>query len=104
MGLYNIVIKDPYFYECAVESASITIDKELKIIMIDGIGQKFPYSLSTLEETLLNAGGIATLYERFDRALFRRLVALGAENKRSGKERKAPSSLGNVKAGPTLEW
>jgi hypothetical protein len=105
MGLYNIVMKDPKFYECAVEDATITVDKDRKVIIIHGVDEVFPYNISSLEETLLDSGGVVSLYKKFDKALFRHLVSLGGAKKRSGKAAAATNSVSNCgKSGPTLDW
>lgn len=104
MGLYNIVMKDPTFYEYAKEDVGITIDKSQKLIMLDNTKKVFPYTISTLEETLLDSGGVVSLYKKFDKALFRHLVSLGAGKNRTMKTNGANRQSGCGKSGPTLDW
>lgn len=37
--------------------------------------------ISTLGETLLDAGGVMPLYKKYEKAIFRHLVALKSDNK-----------------------
>lgn len=108
MGLYNIIMKDPLFYEHATEDASISIDKDRKVISIEGVDREFPYSISTLEETLLDTGGVVSLYKKFDKALFRHLVSLGSGKKRAVKSTSTSTTSGATgcekSGGPTLDW
>lgn len=97
-------MKDPVFYENAVEDAVITIDKDRKVISIEGVDQEFLYSISTLEETLLDTGGVVSLYKKFDKALFRHLVSLGGGKKRASKSGSSHAGSGCGKSGPTLDW
>ncbi|KAL5352584.1 hypothetical protein ACLOAV_002532 [Pseudogymnoascus australis] len=99
MGLYNIVMQDPSFYEFASEDARITIDKDRKLVMVDGAEQGFPYSISALEETLLDAGGVSSLYKKYDKTVFRHLVARrrsGATVVNSGISQEVDSGCGKL--------
>ncbi|PVH77349.1 hypothetical protein DL98DRAFT_573776 [Cadophora sp. DSE1049] len=105
MGLYNIVMKDPEFYEFAVEDAEITIDKDKKIVRVEGTEKVFPYSISRLEETLLDAGGVVPLYKKYEKAIFRHLVALKSDNKRPRKELGSDGSTSScLKSSAGLDW
>lgn len=104
MGLYNIVMQDPSFYEFASEDARITIDKDRKLVMVDGAEQGFPYSISALEETLLDAGGVLSLYKKYDKAVFRNLVARRRSAKvvSSGISQEIDSGCGKLSS--VLNW
>lgn len=104
MGLYNIVMQDPSFYEFASEDARITIDKDRKLVMVDGAEQGFPYSISALEETLLDAGGVSSLYKKYDKSVFRHLVARrrSARVVNSGISQDVDSGCGKLSS--VLSW
>lgn len=104
MGLYNIVMQDPTFYKFASEDAKITIDKDRKLVMLEGAEQAFPYSISALEETLLDAGGVLSLYKKYDKALFRHLVSRrrSAKAVNNGSPQRADSGCGKLNS--ALNW
>lgn len=85
MGLYSAIVTDERFYQHAQEGRSITIDPARKVIAVDGCEDTFSYKHSMLEETLLDAGGIVPLYERYGKGLFSALIT--------------PKSGGSVKPG-----
>lgn len=75
MALFNIVFQDSEFYKYAVEDSLITIDKDRKTMSIEGVDKNFEYQMSEIEETLLDGGGVMSLYKKYEKALFRQLVA-----------------------------
>ena len=74
MGLYSAVVLDEEFYELATEGAVLTVDKDAKTLIFQENGKSFSFSHSVIEETLLNAGGVLPLYERYGKSLFREMV------------------------------
>ncbi|KAM0240069.1 hypothetical protein ACHAP5_008167 [Fusarium lateritium] len=74
MGLFNIKLQDPRFYEIAQEDSVITINKDDKTIQIEGYGELFPYQQSEVEETLIEAGGVLPLYSQLGRKVFRHIT------------------------------
>ncbi|KAI7764302.1 hypothetical protein LZL87_013642 [Fusarium oxysporum] len=62
MGLFNIKINDPRFYELAQEDSVITINKDNKTIQIEGSDMTFYYVQLDVEEALIESGGVLPLY------------------------------------------
>lgn len=86
MGLFNIKLDDPAFYEAAREDAVITIDKDAKTICIDGVDEVFSYQQSQIEQTLLDSGGVLPLYGQFGRKVFRHITTPKVRGSRKRKE------------------
>lgn len=96
MGLYNIVIHDPDFYALAQEGTSLTIDKSTKTLHFpDHPGLSFPYSHSRIEDTLLEAGGVLSLYDCYGNGLFREMIKPVQEQQ---QQRLRDSDVGNSEA------
>ncbi|RKK66595.1 hypothetical protein BFJ69_g15271 [Fusarium oxysporum] len=97
MGLFNIKINDPRFYELTQEDSVITINKDNKTIQIEGSDMTFYYVQSDVEEALIESGGVLPLYSKLGRGVFRHLTAprvqggtkrvRNSNNGRSRKER-----------------
>ncbi|KAF4451016.1 3-isopropylmalate dehydrogenase [Fusarium albosuccineum] len=74
MGLFNIKLQDPEFYEVAQEDSVISIDKENKTITVEGHDGVFYYEQSDIEETLLESGGVLPLHSQLGSKVFRRIT------------------------------
>ncbi|VUC35914.1 unnamed protein product [Clonostachys rosea] len=79
MGLFNLKIQDPEFYDAAVEDSVITIDKDNQTIRLEGVDKVFKYEQSKIEQTLLDSGGILPLYNQFGRRVFRHITSSKAK-------------------------
>ncbi|RDW61206.1 Aconitase dehydratase large subunit, alpha subdomain 1 [Aspergillus mulundensis] len=97
MGLFSITLQDDAFYAHVQEDSVVIIDREKKIVRIDGLDQAFAYQQSEMEKTLLEAGGVLPLYSRFGRAVFR---GIARANTSRGERPKAPAK--GLSGG--LEW
>ncbi|KAJ5771918.1 Aconitase/3-isopropylmalate dehydratase large subunit alpha/beta/alpha subdomain 1/3 [Penicillium odoratum] len=71
MGLFNITLPDLEFYTLAKEDSVVVIDRKAKTVHVAGTNRVFDYQQSAMEKTLLDAGGILPLYNRFGRSVFR---------------------------------
>ncbi|KAJ6115222.1 Aconitase/3-isopropylmalate dehydratase large subunit alpha/beta/alpha subdomain 1/3 [Penicillium sp. IBT 16267x] len=91
MGLFNITLPDPEFYSLANEDSIVIIDREAKTVQVGGTDQIFNYQQSEMEKTLLEAGGVLPLYNRFGRSVFREISntnakrSMGSSGARAGK-------------------
>lgn len=72
MALYGIKIKDDKFYELASEGKEISIDIQSRLVTIDG--KKFSFELSSMEEKLIEGGGVTDLYKKYKNELFRATI------------------------------
>jgi len=70
-GLLGIRLDDDGFYELALEGVELTVDMERKVILCSG--REFPFVLDPIEEALLRAGGLISVYEKYGTTLFRQL-------------------------------
>ncbi|ORX56507.1 3-isopropylmalate dehydrogenase [Piromyces finnis] len=86
MALYGIIINDDAFYEIATEDKEIHIDIANRIVKIDG--KTFPFQLSSMEEKLIEGGGVTDLYSKYKNELFRVTIkhALEADQERACKK------------------
>lgn len=66
-----------------------------------GTEKVFAYLISRLEETLLDAGGVVSLYKKYEKAIFRHLVTLKSDNKCPRRQANTPNCLNSSAA---LEW
>ncbi|KAJ5999325.1 Aconitase/3-isopropylmalate dehydratase large subunit alpha/beta/alpha subdomain 1/3 [Penicillium sp. IBT 35674x] len=73
MGLFNITLPDPEFYTLANEDSVVIIDRQAKTVQVKGTDRIFHYQQSEMEKTLLDAGGVLPLYNRFGRSVFREI-------------------------------
>ncbi|KAJ5817867.1 Aconitase/3-isopropylmalate dehydratase large subunit alpha/beta/alpha subdomain 1/3 [Penicillium robsamsonii] len=99
MGLFNITLPDPEFYTLANEGSAVVIDRQSRTVQIDGTDQVFYYQQSEIEKTLVEAGGVLPLYNRFGASVFRKIASANtgqAMGKSTGKS--APMS------NRTLDW
>ena len=76
MGLFSAIIVDDEFYKLAQEGADISIDRASKTITVAERAVKFTYEHSVVEERILDAGGIVSLYEEYGRDLFHQMTNL----------------------------
>lgn len=100
MGLFNIKLQDPDFYRNIHEGSIVKINKDEKTITIEGLRKAFHYHHTTIEETLLNAGGVLPLYGQFGVNLFRRITTPSSRN---GKRRRVGSNGQRQESGG-LQW
>ncbi|KXG51280.1 Aconitase/3-isopropylmalate dehydratase large subunit, alpha/beta/alpha, subdomain 1/3 [Penicillium griseofulvum] len=99
MGLFNITLSDPEFYILANEGSIVIIDRQARTVQIEGTDKVFRYQQSEIEKTLLEAGGVLPLYNRFGTSVFRKIASANtgqAMGKSTGKS--APTS------NRTLDW
>ncbi|KAJ5429265.1 Aconitase/3-isopropylmalate dehydratase large subunit alpha/beta/alpha subdomain 1/3 [Penicillium cf. griseofulvum] len=75
MGLFNITLPGPEFYTLANEGSIVIIDREARIVQVEGTDRVFHYQQSEMERTLLEAGGVLPLYNRFGRSVFRKIAS-----------------------------
>ncbi|KAM5355127.1 hypothetical protein ACJ41O_001773 [Fusarium nematophilum] len=104
MGLFNVKLQDPEFYEAAQEDSVITIDKDSKTIQIEGHERLFHYEQSDIEETLLDAGGVLPLYSQFGGKVFRHITMPRVKGGKK-KDLSAPTTeLGGCTKSSGFEW
>ena len=94
MGLFNIKLQDPRFYELAQEDSVITINKDDKTIHIEGSDEAFRYEQSEVEETLIEAGGVLPLYSKLGRKVFRHITVSKVKGRRARAQGSASSDSG----------
>ncbi|KAM0209996.1 hypothetical protein ACHAQI_006108 [Fusarium lateritium] len=94
MGLFNIKLQDPRFYELVQEDSVITINKDSKTIEIESYGEVFPYQQSEVEETLIEAGGVLPLYSQLGRKVFRHITLPKVKGGRKRPHGSVTSSTG----------
>lgn len=70
-GLLGIRLNDDEFYELAQEGVDLTVKMERKVILCGG--KQFPFVLDPIEEALLKAGGLLSVYDKYGTTLFRQL-------------------------------
>jgi 3-isopropylmalate dehydratase small subunit len=76
MGLFNITLPDPEFYTLANEGSIVIINPQARTVQIERTDQVFHYQQSEIEKTLLEAGGVLPLYNRFGRSVFRKIARI----------------------------
>jgi hypothetical protein len=99
MGLFNITLSDPEFYILVNEGSIVIIDRQARTVQIEGTDKVFHYQQSEIEKTLLEAGGVLPLYNRFGPSVFRKISSANTGQgmgKSTGKS--APTS------NRTLDW
>lgn len=85
MGLFNITLPDPDFYSLVNEDSVVIIDRQAKTVRVEGTNQIFHYQQSEMEKTLLEAGGVLPLYNRFGRSVFREISNTNAKRSKGDK-------------------
>jgi len=85
MGLFNITLPDPDFYSLVNEDSVVIIDRQAKTVTVEGANQIFHYQQSEMEKTLLEAGGVLPLYNRFGRSVFREISNTNAKRSKGDK-------------------
>src|SRR5271155_5862619 len=70
-GLLGIRLDNDEFYGLAEEDAEISLDIRKRIITY--VGKDFAFELDPIEEALLSAGGLLSVYNRYGTSLFRKL-------------------------------
>jgi homoaconitate hydratase len=70
-GLLGIRLDDDDFYDLAQEDVQVSLDIGKR--MISCCGKLFPFELDSIEEALLRAGGLLSVYDRYGTSLFRQL-------------------------------
>jgi homoaconitate hydratase len=76
-SLLGAVVKDDEFYTLVKEDSTLTIDVPTRTVTVhlpDGATSSFPFSLSTMEERFIMAGGVEKLYKNYRKSLFRALL------------------------------
>jgi 3-isopropylmalate dehydratase small subunit len=68
LGLLGIVLTDTQFYELAVDGAEIAVDLSERHILCGG--KTFPFQLSEVEESLIEAGGLTEAFKKFGKDVF----------------------------------
>jgi homoaconitate hydratase len=97
-GLLGIRLETPEFYSLAQEGADISVDMEHKVITCQH--REFEFELDPIEEALLRAGGLLSVYEIYGSSLFRKLQSAGSavvgESKVQDKRKSIPLLIGNT--------
>ena len=78
LGLLGITMRDPRFYEAAVEGAEIKIDLEKRVVEVKTEGgnmQSFEFQLSRMERQLIECGGIAEAFGKWGQSLWEALCS-----------------------------
>ena len=63
MHLLGVLVADEGFYERAVEGAEVEVNVPARTVSV--AGQTYPFTLTTMEERFLLAGGVEKLYKTF---------------------------------------
>ena len=63
MHLLGVLVSDEAFYALAEEGAEVEVDVPSRTVRV--AGQTFPFTLTTMEERFLQAGGVEKLYKTF---------------------------------------
>jgi homoaconitate hydratase len=85
-GLLGIRLNDDEFYELAQEGAEVSIDIGKRRITCGG--KEFAFVLDPIEEALLSAGGLLSVYSRYGDSLFRQLqLASSSSRTKAGKDK-----------------
>ena len=63
MHLLGVLVRDKEFYELASEGAEVGVDVPTRTVSCGG--KSFPFTLTTMEERFLQAGGVEKLYKTF---------------------------------------
>jgi 3-isopropylmalate dehydratase small subunit len=72
MALLGVIVRDPKFYELAVEDSQIELDISNRSVRV---GTKtFSFILDPMEEMLISGGGVTSLYSKFGSSLFRKTI------------------------------
>ena len=76
MSLLGVVVKDEDFYARANEGSDVEVNVDSRTVTVYGNegAKSFPFTLSTMEERFLQAGGVEKLYKVFKKGLFKALV------------------------------
>ncbi len=79
MHLLGLIVKDPAFYALAGEGTDVEVDVAARLVRVHVPNSteappSFPFTLTTMEERFLQAGGVEKLYRQFRKQLFRALV------------------------------
>lgn len=78
-SLLGGIVKDAAFYQQAAEGAEISVDVGARTVSVHSADRTiigtYPFSLSTMEERFLRAGGVERLYKKFRRELFKALLS-----------------------------
>lgn len=79
-GLLGIRLNNDEFYELAQEGVEVSVDIAKRIISCGG--KEFTFDLDPIEEALLRAGGLLSVYNRYGTTLFRQLQQAAAAGSR----------------------
>jgi homoaconitate hydratase len=79
MSLLGVVVKDEDFYTRANEGSDVEVNVDSRTVTVydssnNGGSKSYPFTLSTMEERFLQAGGVEKLYKVFKKGLFKALV------------------------------
>lgn len=75
MNLFGICMNDPAFYAIVKEGTSLKIDVPNRTIIVDS--QKFSFSLSKIQETIYDHGGLISMYRSQGSQLYSHLAQVG---------------------------
>ena len=104
-GLLGIRLNDGEFYELAQEGVGVSIDITERIITCEG--KDFKFDLDAIEEALLQAGGLLSVYDRYGTSLFRQLQQAATGRLSSAKAMSENVGMLNEmgkKVEVTLDW
>ncbi|KAL7760760.1 hypothetical protein ACKLNR_007295 [Fusarium oxysporum f. sp. zingiberi] len=94
MGLLNLILQDPRFYELAQEDTVVTFNKESKTFQIEGSDEVFPYEQSEVEGTLIESGSMLPLYSQVGRKVFHHITVPKVRSDGNRAQGSFPSSSG----------
>ena len=72
MALLGVIVKDPKFYELALEDVEVELDISKRSVTIGS--DSFKFVLDPMEEMLISGGGVTSLYSKFGAGLFRKTI------------------------------
>lgn len=91
LGLLGIVMEDEEFYQAAKENENITIDVSRRSIEVGG--KTFTFRLSNMEYKLTVNNGISNTYNRYGKAIWRRLMQNDADEATNAVRKDEAASL-----------
>jgi len=101
-GLLGIRQDNDEFYELAEEDTEISLDMCKRIITC--ADKDFVFELDTIEEALLSAGGLLSVYNRYGISLFRKLQSAASLPRANHDRRKTNGFIHVESVEVTPDW